>query len=152
MGIKISEYDKLLANLGRRPKPEPQPALKPEPQPALKPGAQAEIKISVPMAGIPKARPRFGSKGRVYSPSNDAEAEMAARIARAFTGGKIETDCAIAIHLYQDRTEISFRPQPGRRKHRGDIDNIAKFVLDAIVKSGILKDDRIVKSLVVEIL
>lgn len=142
MGMRITEYEKLLDNLGRnRPKPEP---VKPEPKP--------EIKISVPMAGIPKARPRFGSRGRVYSPSNDAEAEMAELIARAFTGEKIEADCAIEIHLYKDRTDIAFRPQPGRRKHRGDIDNIAKFVLDAVVKSGILKDDRIVKSLVIEIL
>lgn len=147
MGMKITEYEKLLENLGRnRPKLEPEP--KPEPQPQ----SQPEIKILIPMAGIPKARPRFVRTGAIYSPSNDAEAEMAALIARSYKGQKIETDCAITICLYKDRTEISFRPQPGRRKHRGDIDNIAKFVLDAIVKSGILKDDRIVKSLVVEIL
>ena len=78
----------------------------------------------------PKARPRLG-RGGAYLPSNYRDWK----------------DDAIAQLLTQ-----SYPPEPMARvevsiaigeKQRGDLDNIAGAILDALVQSGILLDDRI---------
>ncbi|WP_373546358.1 RusA family crossover junction endodeoxyribonuclease [Chamaesiphon sp.] len=78
----------------------------------------------------PKARPRLG-RGGAYLPSNYRDWK----------------DDAIAQLLAQSRP-----PEPIARakvsiaiggKQRGDLDNIAGAILDALVQSGILLDDRL---------
>ena len=78
----------------------------------------------------PKARPRFGS-GRAYLPQKYRDWKDNAIIELLSQSGQTEP---IA------RAEISIELFGG---HRGDLDNLAGSVLDALVQSGILLDDRL---------
>lgn len=78
----------------------------------------------------PKARPRLG-RGRAYLPANYRDWK----------------DDAIAQLLTQSlplepiiKAEVSISVGGGQR---GDLDNIAGAILDALVQAGILLDDRI---------
>jgi Holliday junction resolvase RusA-like endonuclease len=78
----------------------------------------------------PKARPRLG-KGRAFLPTNYREWKNQA-IAQLLTQPRppdpmIKAEVSIAIG----------------GKQRGDLDNIAGAILDALVQSGILLDDRL---------
>ncbi len=63
----------------------------------------------------------------------------------------LENPVAVALDLHPDRIEIAITDgwPDARGKFRGDIDNYAKAALDAIQKSGLIKNDRQVVYLVV---
>jgi Holliday junction resolvase RusA-like endonuclease len=79
---------------------------------------------------VPKARPRFGGS-RAYLPSKyrdwkeNAISELLSQSRPPEPIGKAE----VSIDLFGS--------------HRGDLDNLARSVLDALVQSGILVDDRL---------
>ena len=87
----------------------------------------------------PKKRPRLG-KGHVYSPSAIAENALAWMIlAKAGCGVKFRGPVSVTLDVY-------------RKKRRADIDNVLKFVLDALQKSGIIENDRQVEKCTVQFL
>jgi Holliday junction resolvase RusA-like endonuclease len=78
----------------------------------------------------PKARPRLG-RGGVHLPANYRDWKEDA-IAQLLSQSR--PTCPI------DKAEVSIEIGG---KQRGDLDNIAGAILDALVQSGILLDDRI---------
>jgi Holliday junction resolvase RusA-like endonuclease len=79
---------------------------------------------------VPKARPRVGN-GRGYLPSNYREWKNDA-IVQLFSQHQMSR----LIEKCQIEIEIG-------GKQRGDLDNIAGSVLDALVQAGVLVDDRL---------
>jgi len=75
---------------------------------------------------IPKARPRFS--GHAYTPIKYKEWKDNAvkQLSQQYQGQPL-TDCSIRIVFYG--------------KHRGDLDNLAGSVLDALTQSKIIRDD-----------
>ena len=145
MGLRLSEYEKLLTNLGRRPKKLLEMPQQPEKQ-------LRSFTFVVPMVPPPKARPRLSRSGGVYTPSAESEAQFAAAIDAIAPKFCIDCCCEIEIELSPDETRIQLRELPKTRKIKGDIDNVAKLVLDAVVKSGRISDDRIIKKMIISIL
>jgi len=86
----------------------------------------------------PKARPRIVHTNqatvRVYTPSSAHEHALAWEF-RAQRSYKASGPVGVTITIVE-------------RKWRGDIDNLAKLILDALVKAEVLGDDRQVESLV----
>jgi len=79
---------------------------------------------------VPKARPRF-SAGHTYLPAKYRDWKTQAIEALRAQRGELPTlsKAAVTIVIYNQA--------------RGDIDNIAGAVLDALVQAGILQDDRL---------
>jgi len=75
---------------------------------------------------IPKARPRFS--GHAYTPIKYKEWKDNAikQLSQQYRGQPLN-DCAIRIIFYGN--------------HRGDLDNLAGAVLDALTQAKIIKDD-----------
>lgn len=88
--------------------------------------------FTVPGPPIPKARPRQGKNGIFYTPkrSRDAEALVAERA--ALCGYTYEGPVKVEIDFYGGR---------------GDIDNLAKTVLDGMQKAGVFSNDSQVQQL-----
>jgi Holliday junction resolvase RusA-like endonuclease len=81
---------------------------------------------------IPKARPRVGN-GRGYLPDNYRKWKENAQ-AQLLSQPRPETpleDVKVAINL------------SGKHSRRGDSDNISGSILDALVVTGILRDDNL---------
>lgn len=87
----------------------------------------------------PKARPRIVRSGdatvRVYTPSGAHEQALAWEF-RAQRRYKVSGPVGVAITIVEQRW-------------RGDIDNLAKLILDALTKAEVWSDDRQVESLLV---
>lgn len=96
--------------------------------------------IVIPGPPVPKGRPRSTRAGGVYTPQRTRDYEesvaWACRQARVAHGAG-----AVAVR-------IRFMARRGR----GDIDNLAKSVLDGLVMGGAIDDDRQVVRLLVELL
>ena len=84
---------------------------------------------------IPKARPRGLSTGRHYLPDNyrDWKANAIWELRQQHHGSPIAVPVAIEITLI------------GKHSRRGDADNIAGAILDAMVQAGIIKDDNLTR-------
>jgi Holliday junction resolvase RusA-like endonuclease len=84
---------------------------------------------------IPKARPRGLSTGRHYLPQNyrDWKNNAIWELRQQHHGGAIAEPVAIEIILI------------GKHSRRGDADNIAGAILDAMVQAGIIKDDNLTR-------
>lgn len=95
----------------------------------------------------PCKRPRFGSNGSVYSPSKNGEELlswiMCSKVAALKSHDPIplEGNLAITIVIYHKAKSL-----------RGDVDNLAKFVMDASQKAGIVKNDCQYRSLSIKTL
>jgi Holliday junction resolvase RusA-like endonuclease len=92
----------------------------------------------------PKARPRFGYGGTIYSPTKKSEDALAWRL------------CDAVIHEYGQKISYDHPVQVkiaiySRQPLRGDSDNYAKTVLDALEKAGILENDKLVKELQIKL-
>ncbi len=87
------------------------------------------IQISIEGPICPKARPRFSGR-RAHLPPRyrDWKAQAIAQILAQYEGPPIAR-AAIEIKFYGPL--------------RGDLDNLAGAVLDALVPGGVLKDDRL---------
>lgn len=116
--------------------------------------------ITIPGKPIPFARPRKGKHGWFNQPDYAAWKQTAALIARstASCGGwkAAPVPHGVSIVIYGERPDK--RPahielaewKTGAacwRIGRSDLDNHAKAVLDALVDSGVLTDDRVVGTL-----
>jgi Holliday junction resolvase RusA-like endonuclease len=96
----------------------------------------------IPGPPVPKARPRQGRGGHFYTPATTrayeelvAWAATAAAVSReGFT--RFTEDCRVTITI-QSATRM------------GDLDNIAKSILDGMVRCRLLSDDRIVAELII---
>ncbi len=86
----------------------------------------------------PKQRPRLGKVGKVYSPSKKKETELSwlikGEILRYYGPIKIAGQLSVIIDIYCC-------------KYHGDVDNYAKFILDALQKSGVIYNDSQIISL-----
>lgn len=81
------------------------------------------VRFTVPVGLTPKARPRFG-KGRVYTPRSTIKAEVA--VAQEFIH-------ALPGHRPDGRSLFEVRIVTAHRtRHRRDVDNLSKTVLDAL--------------------
>lgn len=92
----------------------------------------------VPGRPRPKARPRFRTNDAtvtVWSPSGQHEEALAWQF-RAQRHYKAKGPVMVTITLVE-------------RQWRGDIDNLAKLILDALTKAEVWTDDRQVESLLV---
>ena len=91
-----------------------------------------QCRLWVPGRPVPKGRARAGARGRVYTPvvTRRAEAEVV-RLACEAWGRRpplvAPVDVLVEVHC---------------SAYRGDLDNIAKLVLDALQKAGVLRNDR----------
>ena len=94
------------------------------------------MKYILPIAGVPKGRPRAGRHG-VYTPKRTADFEALVKWHLTDQGATMCDPAApLAVWIL-----FSFkRPQrPSRYPRKGDIDNLAKSILDAA--NGVLWDD-----------
>ena len=84
---------------------------------------------------VPKARPRSGKNRSHYLPENYREWKNQAiwELRQQHQGEAIAVPVAIEITL------------TGKHSRRGDADNIAGAILDAMVQAGILIDDNLTR-------
>ena len=96
-----------------------------------------DLLLWMPGKAVPKARPRVRRDGRTYTPARTREWED--RVALAACCGCRTFRSGVSVELLFQRPA------------RGDIDNLAKAVLDGLVKGGAIADDANVKRLLVTI-
>lgn len=96
--------------------------------------------ITIPGNPKPKQRPRMGRGGHFYSPSSADEVQAGKEIYLQFAikrkGGLWDATKPVNV-------KIHFHYKSGRGR-TPDVDNLLKFTLDAIEKSGIVKNDRLI--------
>jgi Holliday junction resolvase RusA-like endonuclease len=95
----------------------------------------APIKLTIEGEPIPKARPRM-VRGRIYTPTHDAENAAALVMRSSGYAGRFAASRSLQVSMFFYGA-----------KKQADIDNLGKLYLDALVKSGIVKDDRYVMAL-----
>jgi Holliday junction resolvase RusA-like endonuclease len=107
--------------------------------------------IKLETAGKPKARPRVTSRGTHMPPDYTEWIESAALelALRAGTQQFGEQQVSIGTVFASDHVRIRIEPMdlPRPKYVRGDIDNLAGGILDALVKAAIIDDDRQVHEL-----
>lgn len=87
----------------------------------------------------PCQRPRVGKGGHAYSPSSKPEQSLAwmllADISRQNITAQLPYDgpCYLQVALFYRKNQPI----------RGDLDNILKFIMDAMQKAAIIKNDRL---------
>lgn len=84
---------------------------------------------------IPCARPRLGKFGNVYSPSSVAEKSLAWMMRANMEeepGENLPLQGELMICILIEHSQ----------KLLGDIDNIAKFIMDAVQKAGFIVNDK----------
>jgi Holliday junction resolvase RusA-like endonuclease len=98
---------------------------------------------------VPKARPRFAAGG-AYLPARYRDWLESAADSLAYQDGKrtrkVEGPTLVELIFHSDGVDIRVERLTagwarGPRAQRGDIDNLAGAVMDALVRAGILEDD-----------
>jgi Holliday junction resolvase RusA-like endonuclease len=120
------------------------------------------LSVFVPGDAIAKGRPRFGRGGRAYTPKRTVEWEeyvLFYLIASRHAPFPPLEPLALDLEFLFKRKKL-----PGRKRSTGifydpesvvwhvrrpDVDNLAKGIMDALVKSGIICDDKQIAGLVV---
>ena len=85
---------------------------------------RAELEISG--APVAKGRPRKGRNGQIYTPPRTRAAEAAVAWEAHVAGVRFAGPVRVAIDFYGGR---------------GDVDNLAKLVLDGLQKGELLRND-----------
>jgi Holliday junction resolvase RusA-like endonuclease len=103
------------------------------------------------IAGKPEAqaRPRLGKFGNVYSPKTDWYNSCLTEAMKHKPKKPLERPICLCLFFYMPKPKGIKKSQRWHIK-RPDYDNLAKAVTDAIVKSGILKDDNIIAKSYIE--
>lgn len=102
----------------------------------------AITKIYIPISAVPMERPRV-YKGRAITPKRSAAFIRTCRniIAAQYKGTPIDTPCRAVLNIFKKRS-------PSSRTY-GDVDNLAKSILDAM--TGIVyRDDCLITELTVK--
>lgn len=124
----------------------------------------ADLDVSIPGAPVGAARPRFRrATGTTYKlkkhSSWESQAvdvligEWEARWGTAVRArSPIDEPCWVEVVAWHSRPKRLRRRADPRDKlpavRKPDVDNVAKLVLDALVKAGVLRDDTVVVELV----
>lgn len=91
----------------------------------------AYFKIEIQTKPVPKARPRLGVNGRMYTPRETREfEELIGWTTRSVVRKPIEKPVKVNIDVYS--------------KTRADIDNIAKAILDGLSGIAFIDDRQVV--------
>ena len=120
-----------------------------------RPDADVEVCFVVPGRPVPKARPRFGTGGRVFTPSVTLAAERAVASAawRVWPREAAFSDCPCEIEaLFTYAVPASWSKRRRLAALAGevpmvagaDIDNLLKLVLDGLNGGPITDDSRVV--------
>ena len=120
-----------------------------------RPDADVEVCFVVPGRPVPKARPRFGAGGRVFTPATTLAAERAVASAawQVWPREAAFSDCPCEVEA-----EFVYAVPASWPKHRrlaalagdvpmtagADIDNLLKLVLDGLNGGPITDDSRVV--------
>ncbi len=93
-----------------------------------------------------KQRPRMTRTGRTYTPKQTVEFEK--KIASMYKGPLFNNDTHVRVGLKFDSEKIELTieeivPNPIKSKLRGDIDNYAKSILDALNGIAYIDDKQI---------
>lgn len=122
-----------------------QEALGPEP-----PGP-VEVRFTVPGRPVPKARPRFGQGGRVFTPAATIAAEKAVASAAwkawpqgsAFSARPVEIEAVFRYAVpasWPKHRRVSTLAEGRPMTSGADVDNLAKTILDGL-NGGLIMDD-----------
>jgi Holliday junction resolvase RusA-like endonuclease len=115
-----------------------------------------EWKATIPGPPIGKGRPRTAIRNgfvRTYTPKPTAqwEAVAAATLMSRWDGAPLDVPVSVGIvALFPRPQRMIWKQKPMLREpycQKPDIDNMAKAVLDALEKGGIIRDDKAVWSL-----
>jgi len=91
----------------------------------------AYFKIEIQTKPVPKARPRLGANGRMYTPKETREfEELIGWTTRSVVRKPIEKPVKVNIDVYS--------------KTRADFDNIAKAILDGLSGVAFIDDRQVV--------
>jgi Holliday junction resolvase RusA-like endonuclease len=124
-------------------------ALGPEP-----PGP-VEVRFTVPGRPVPKARPRFGSGGRVFTPASTLAAERAVAAAAwrawpseaAFSARPVEIEAVFRYAVpasWSKRRRAEALAGGVAMTSGSDVDNLIKTVLDGLNGGPIIDDSAVV--------
>lgn len=91
---------------------------------------------------VPKARPKVTSRG-TYMPKRYAEWLEEAATYIALAKDHYDGFVGVEMRFTKEGCRVDVWEIPATRRYlRGDIDNLAGGVLDAMVKGGLIEDDR----------
>lgn len=111
---------------------------------------------TIPGEPIGKGRPRATVRGgfvRTYTPKRTAdwERDAAVMLANKWSGAPLEGPASVSLLALFPRPQRMIwkrKPMPREPFTRSpDVDNVAKAVLDALEKAGVLSNDKLVWSL-----
>lgn len=109
------------------------------------------VVLHIPDKPIPATRPRYSSGGRVYNPRARKQTELQLRLQESLGEDWVPLKQPIAVEL-QFRYGLTKTDRAEKRKIREprrmspDLDNLAKFILDAM-NGVVYTDDRWVSTL-----
>lgn len=105
------------------------------------------LEVEVEGRPVTWKRTASGRGGRRYNPKEyqDWKDRAAVRFAAGAQLRKMKGDVAVAVEVFGDRVEVRASALDESRRAgtglRGDVDNYAKAVLDALQAAGVLRDD-----------
>ena len=113
-------------------------------------------KCTIPLEPMGKQRPRLAKAGkfaRAYTPPKTAQWEKDASVVlrAGWRGAPLDSACTVRLVAYRKRTiymSAKCRQHLTLCISKIDVDNIAKIVMDSLVKARVLADDNLVVELV----
>lgn len=103
-----------------------------------------KVTFTLPFTPKVKERPRMTRRGRAFTPKKtlEAEAAIAEYIDETVAAEGFDGAVGITIKFRKGDTKVTITERQRLSKLRGDVDNYAKLILDAIQKSHLLGDDK----------
>jgi len=101
------------------------------------------IDVKIPMRPVPKGRPRFTSKGHVYTPKDTVEAEREIGLfvkLEMSKNGMILCEGAMSMQL-----EFCFEGDKPYHIKGADVDNLAKTVMDSCQNILYKNDSQVIR-------